>query len=127
MSVGPTALVAVAVAALFGLWTREQAPAPPVLSQDPLLEEVRGLRLDLLSLPVPRGPIERAPAVRSCPPALPCICPSWHWYSFALGVLGGVLSLLAIRILLSCVRLLQLAEAVQAPAPRIAGQTLRLA
>ena len=127
MSAGPTTLFVCIAAAFYGFLNR--TPTPLVVSQapDPLLEEVRALRGDLLTLPASGGlGAQRPLPVPSCPSAPPCSVPNWHWVSFGWGVLGGFASLLGLRLCLSCIRLAQFVEAVQLPAPRIAGQTLRL-
>ena len=137
MAAGPASFLAVvAVAFLGGSWLGPRRPELSVQSpkSDPLLEEIRGLRLDLLS-PAPALP--RAPHARSasepepCPPQVPCACrecPEVWWVPFAWGVLAGVVALSAARFASSVARLAQLADAVQLPAPaRIAGQPLRLA
>ena len=131
MSFGPSALLAVAVAVLVGpfrLRSALPAPSPVLLSPSPVLAELKGLRLDLLAhaggAAVPAG--SQALVCPSCQTAPPCACPIWSGPSFGWGVLCGLLAFIALRLFYSCVKLVQIVDAAPLPAPRIAGQVLRL-
>ena len=126
MILSPTTVIcALACAAFGGFYVQPQtAPSAVPVSPEPLLEELRGLRLDLAVPERPRR--SRRTAQRSCPPAAPCPpVPAWHFRSFLWGVLAGVSALVAARILLSCFRFARLVDAASVP-QRIQGTALRL-
>ena len=126
MTFGPTSLICALVCAAFSGYYIQPQTAPPAVpvSPEPLLEELRGLRLDLA---VPERPRRtRRTAQRSCSLAVPCPpVPTWHLRSFLWGVLAGVSALVAARILLSCFRFARLVDAASVP-QRIQGTALRL-
>lgn len=96
MAAGPASLfLALAAAFIGGSWLGPRVPEPVVQDpkDGPLLEEIRGLRLDLLSS-APVAPVPKASRTRSSPcPACPSVPAPLEWWRnplFIAGVVGGI-------------------------------------